>query len=374
MRGEVADGSAKLGYQPRVTTPPPMAELLAASPDVFPQALDPVSDGVRFLWLSREAFRQASFLDDRIITPNLRNETVHIGAADAAVEAAGLVERLGFIFHLGHVGSTLVSRLLGAHDSILSLREPGAFRTLAQVHAELSTPETLWSQAGFDRRLGVILRLWSRTYDPGQIAVVKATSVVSEMAASLMTRPSAPRALFITAAPEVHLATLLGGQNTHLEVRGYAPMRLRRLHRRLGRPVWRLPEMSPGETVAMGWACEMTALVAADRAAPGQGMWLDFDRFLSWPEAPLLAAFAHFGRQVSEAEARTILAGPDMNRYAKATEHPFDAATRRASLQESRQLFADEIGKGLAWLDRAAAEVPEVAVAMAATARSAEGG
>lgn len=368
-----ADAARKLRYQPRVTTPPPMADILAASPDVFPQAIDPITDAVRFLWLSRPAFEAASFLDDRIVTPQIRSETVHFAAAGAAADAAGLPERLGLIFHLGHVGSTLVSRLLGAHASVLSLREPGALRVLAQVHAELCTPETLWSQEDFDRRLGVILRLWSRTYDPGQLAVIKATSTVSEMAASLMTRPTRPGALFVTAAPEVHIATLLGGQNTHLEIRGYAPMRLRRLHRRLGRPLWRLPEMSPGETVAMGWACEMTALVAADDAAPNQARWLDFDRFLEWPEPPLLAAFAHLGREVSEAEARAILLGPDMGRYAKATEHPFDAAARRASLQESRQLYSAEIAKGLAWLDRAAAKVPEIAAARAAAARAAEG-
>jgi hypothetical protein len=351
-----------------------MAEILAASPDVFPQAFDPVGDSVRFLWLSRDAFQRASFLDDRILAPGMRHETIHFGPVHAAVAATGVAESLGYIFHLGHVGSTLVSRLLGGHASVLSLREPAAFRVLAQVHAELQTPETLLSASDFDIRLGDLLRLWSRTYEPGQLAVVKATSVCAEMAASLLARPSRPAALFVTAVPEVHLATLLGGQNTHLEVRGYAPMRLRRLHRRLGRSPWRLPEMSPGEMVAMGWACEMTALVAAEEAAPGQGQWLDFDRFLSWPEPPLLAAFAHFGRTVSDDEVRAILAGPDMGRYAKATEHPFDAATRRASLQESRQLFADEIRKGLAWLDRAAADTPEIAAAIAAATRAAEGG
>jgi hypothetical protein len=345
-----------------------MAQALAASPDVFPQQLDPVSEGVRFLWLSRAQFKAASFLDDRILQPGMRSETVQVSAVEAAVAQAGLPERIGFIFHLGHVGSTLVSRLLGASDEVLSLREPAALRTLAQLHAELSTPETLWSPETFEHRLGTMLRLWSRTYAPGQLAVVKATSTACEMAADLLGRDSRPRALFVIAQPQAYLATLLGGQNTHIEVRGYAPMRLRRLHRRLGRPVWRLPELSPGETIAMGWACEMTALMAAD---PAQAQWLDFDAFLAWPEPPLLEAFARFGREVSEEKARAILAGPDMGRYAKATEHPYDAGTRRAALREAEELFADEIGKGLAWLDTAAAEIPEIARAVGTAKRAA---
>lgn len=365
------DAGGKLRYQPRVTQPPSLAQALAASPDVFPQQVDPITEAVRFLWLSRAQFAASAFLDDRIIAPGMRSETVHFQPIEAGTAEAGLPERLGFIFHLGHVGSTLVSRLLGGDDSVLSLREPAALRTFAQIHAELSTPETLWSRETFERRLGVILKLWSRTYAPGQLAVVKATSTASEMAAELMVRDSRPRALLVISQPQAYLATLLGGQNAHLEVRGYAPMRLRRLHRRLGRPIWRLPELSPGETIAMGWACEMTALAAADAAAPGQGQWLDFDRFLTFPEPPLREAFAHLGRDVSEGTARAILAGPDMGRYAKATEHPYDAGTRRAARREAEEIFADEIGKGLAWLDAAAAEVPEIAAAVETAKRAA---
>jgi hypothetical protein len=343
-----------------------MAQALAASPDVFPQQVDPITEGVRFLWLSRAQFQAAPFLDDRILQPGMKNETVHFQAVEAAVAEAGLQERLGFVFHLGHVGSTLVSRLLGGDDGVLSLREPAALRTLAQLHAELSTPETLWSRETFDRRLGAMLRLWSRSYEPDQLAVIKATSTACEMSADLLTRESRPKGLFVIAQPRAYLATLLGGQNTHIEVRGYAPMRLRRLHRRLGRPIWRLPELSPGETIAMGWACEMTALLAAEAAAPGQAQWLDFDSFLTWPEPPLLSAFSHLGVQASEEKARAILAGPDMGRYAKAVEHPYDAGTRRTALREAEELFAAEIGKGLAWLEAASAEVPEIAAAIEA--------
>lgn len=349
-----------------------MAQALAASPDVFPQQVDPITEAVRFIWLSRAQFQAAAFLDDRVLQPGMRNDTVPFPAVEAAVAEIGLAERLGFIFHLGHVGSTLVSRLLGGDEGVLSLREPAALRTLAQLHAELGTPETLWSREVFDGRLGALLKLWSRTYAPGQLAVVKATSTACEMAADLMRRESRPPALFVIAQPQAYLATLLGGQNTHIEVRGYAPMRLRRLHRRLGRPLWRLPELSPGETVAMGWACEMTALMAAEAAAPGQGRWLDFDSFLTWPEPPLLAAFAHLDHEVSEEKVRAILTGPDMHRYAKAMDHPYDAGARRNALKESETLFAEEIGKGLAWLDKAAAEVPEIAAAVE-TARRAAG-
>ena len=80
-------------------------------------------------------------------------------------------------------------------------------------------------------------------------------------------------------------------------------------------------------------------------------------------------SFAHFGRDVSEEKARAILAGPDMGRYAKATEHPYDAGVRRAALKEAEELFGEEIRKGLAWLDKVAADVPEIAAAVEASRR-----
>ena len=48
-----------------------------------------------------------------------------------------------FIFHTGHVGSTLVSRLLDETGDVLSLREPLPLRTLADAMDVLTLPESL---------------------------------------------------------------------------------------------------------------------------------------------------------------------------------------------------------------------------------------
>ena len=53
-----------------------------------------------------------------------------------------------------------------------------------------------------------------------------------------------------------------------------------------------------------------------------------------------------------------------MTRYAKAPEHAYDADLRAAVLAEARQTAGAEIAKGMAWLERAAAEFPAIAAAL----------
>jgi len=60
------------------------------------------------------------------------------------------LRRLHFIFHAGHVGSTLLSRLLDEAEGVLSLREPLPLRTIAENFSE--------------PRLDLLLRLWERGF------------------------------------------------------------------------------------------------------------------------------------------------------------------------------------------------------------------
>ncbi|MGH6887638.1 MAG: hypothetical protein ACREHF_00310 [Rhizomicrobium sp.] len=330
----------------------PLSESLARSPELFPFALDLRNDTVTLLRFSRAEFENASFLDGRIVAPGRPGRTLRFADLAEAAEAAGLRERCDFIFHLGHVGSTLLSRLLGRHSAIFSLREPAILRTLAQMSG--GPPE---------RYLSVFLKLWSRTFEPNARALVKPTSFVSELAENILSRPCAPRALAMIVAPEAYLATILGGANAPAEARTLAPFRLARLEQRLSCR-WRLADMSEGETVALGWACEACALAAATEKAGERALIFDFEQFLADPEAGLARAFAHFGVAATPAAIAQIVSGPDMRSYSKAPEHAYDAALRRAVLDEGRREHGDEIRRGLRWLDRAAHEYPQLLQAL----------
>lgn len=342
-----------------------LSESLGRSPELFPHELNAGKDTMTFIRLRRADYDDASFLDARLLTPRTTGHTLPWGQVAAVIETANLAERCHFIFHIGHVGSTLLSRLMGAHPGAFALREPLLLRTFAQLEREPGAKPTAWSDADVETRLDGCLKLLSRTFDPRQRAVIKATSFVSELAGRLLSRPAAPKALMMYVSPESYLATILGGPNSRQEAKMLAPSRLHRLHQRLGRAVWRLESLSEGETLALGWACEMSALVQATHTADRRARGLNFDQFLARPAEALLTALHHFELDATPGEVTAILQGPTMRRYSKAPQYAYDAALRLEVLNEARAAHGAEIRKGLAWLDRAAAEFAPVGDAVA---------
>jgi hypothetical protein len=339
-----------------------LADHLRRSPEAYPHSWDQAADAVFFIRVAEADYARASFLDQRILGAQTPGEWMAWDRLAGLTQ--GLPERLGLIFHIGHVGSTLVSRLLGGVPEILALREPSPLRQLAQAKAELDQPESWFSEADYAARLDAWLKLWSRPFRPGQLPVVKATSFASECAGDILGRASKPSALMLYAKPEVYLAGILAGPNSRQEARVMAQGRLHRLRRRLGGAAWRLWEMSEGERIAMSWACEMTALKAGAGGHEGQVAWMDFDAFLAEPGAKLTSAFAHFGGGPSPAAIEALVTGPMMHQYSKAPEHAYDATLRSEVLASGVAESGGEIRKGMAWLERAAKDHPAIASAL----------
>ena len=332
-----------------------LADTLRSSPELFPHLLDAVGDTMRFIRLKRAEFEAASFLDERVLTPRTEISLVPWPAAAHAIEHAGLEEGCHYIFHIGHVGSTLLSRLLGDLPGAFTLREPLVLRTLAEVRGRTAPVPWAEDAATFEAHLGGCLKLLSRTFDRQQSAIVKVTSFVSEMAAELVARPAAPKAVLMYVSAESYLATIFGGPNSRREAALLTPSRLRRLHRRVGAHPWNATALSEGETLAMSWACEMAGLVAAAEVAGNRVLRLDFDRFLAAPERHLLAVCRHLDIPATAAQIGALTAGPLMQRYSKGPEHAYDAALRRDVLNHARALHGAEIRRGLGWLNRAGA-------------------
>ena len=337
-----------------------IAERLGRSPELFPLALNLPSDSVAFIHLNKSDYERASFLDARLLTPQTSCRALPWSQVAAAINEAQLIERCGFIFHIGHVGSTLLSRLMGAHAGVFSLREPALLRTFAQLSGESEAQPHQWNDSDFDARLTGCLKLLSRTFETRRLPLVKATSFVSEIATSLVSRASTPKAVMLFVSPESYMATILGGPNSRQEAKVLAPSRLRRLHRYIGAEAWQLPLLSEGEVLALSWACEMSALARATISGGGRILRVNFDQFLANPGPLLSAVLCHFDIEATANEVRAIIEGPDMRRYSKAPEHAYDAALRRDVLDTARALHGAEIRRGLAWLDRAAEQYPAV--------------
>ena len=136
-----------------------------ASPRWFPHYYDAASDSVLIVERSEEEYRAASFLDDRSLSPQTARHLVPWSQIAGAVPADARRD-LNFIFHIGHVGSTLISRLLGELPQVFALREPVILRDVAERLAERGLPEALWPAESVPKRLDVVTALLSRTWRP----------------------------------------------------------------------------------------------------------------------------------------------------------------------------------------------------------------
>ena len=333
----------------------------AKDASLFPHLADLQKEQVLLSTMSEAAFRQASFLDQRIFTPDLQRQVV--SWADVASVPLANLPKPQYIFHIGHVGSTLISRLLGEIDSILALREPAILRQLADVRIN-NPAEIGWTGDEHAKRLDQVEQWLSRTFHPDQRVMIKASSFVSPLAHDLLA--GSGTALFLFASRERYLQTILAGDASKQEAAALAELRLKRLEQHLGQPVGTMEQLTLAQTSALGWLCEMVTLCDAQKRCPDADiMWMDFDHFLNQPAGELQSAADHFGRSLPLDQAEMLVSGPIMTSYSKAPEYDYSASLREELLAEAGKIHADDIWQTLLWIDQLARQHPKVAAAIA---------
>lgn len=329
---------------------PPAAEDVWRDARWLAQALDPNAGLLRVVEMTAAAYREASFLDDRYLQQP-RNAHLLNWQEVAAARPEQARSDARWIFHIGHAGSTLVARMLGELGGVLAVREPRALRDLTFFPVEIRSP-----------LVPTLRALMSRAFAAEQIALVKATSLVSEIAAELV--PPGGRALMMYAGARNHVANILAGQNSRKETAMLADSRRTRMDGRVtGLDEWRTSE---AHLAAAAWACEMTSLEqAAERMTDRRLHWLDFDAMLGSVEGSLSDVAAFFGFAALPARIREVADGPLLRRYSKALDHEYSPAVRLMLREQAGRDFGADIDSALAMLSRAAETSPLLARALA---------
>lgn len=312
------------------------------------QALDPAAGLVRLVAMDRDSYRAASFLDDRLMQQALDMQIVPWPDVEAAIER-DLRTDARWIFHIGHVGSTLVSRLIGELDWVLAIREPRLLRDVA-----ISPPEVR------GRYVAAIPKLMSRTFAEKEATCVKATSFASEIAAQLV--PSGERALLIYARPSNYIASILAGGNSVKELHALAEYRRQRL---MSRAIEFPEPRTDADRAAVAWACEFTTLEAAAKAMPDRKIdWADFDAMLRNMPAELGRVARFFGFEATDDQLAAIVAGPLMQRYSKDLNYEYSPNLREQLIEQEKRLQGRDIDAALAMLRSASEESPLLAQAL----------
>jgi hypothetical protein len=341
---------------------------LSASPDVYLQKVVLARDAALLVQLSESAYRAASFLDDRILAPGIKGSWASLRDVRAAAAAIGERKPLHFIFHTGHVGSTLLSRLLDESGCVLSLREPLPLRTLADARDMLDLPESLLSPRDFDDLEQALLNLWSRGYRNTHSVVLKATSSACRIAARLLQRQDRAHGVYLNLAAEPYLATLLAGENAGIDLRGHGPVRIRQLQARIQTPLPQLHALSLGELAAMSWLAETWNQYDVVARLGARIMALDFDELLADIAGGVSRVAAHLQLPIESRWLADIARSPVLTRYSKSPDFEYSPQVRAELLRQSRQSDAAQISAGLRWIENLARSQPAVAAILNSTA------
>lgn len=273
---------------------------------------------------TREDVARSSFLDDRALRPGMGGWRVPLGLLlDHLANVPAPAPAPGWLFHMGHVGSTAVSRALDLHAGLVGLREP--LPLLALAH-ERQHPD-------FDRWLQVTRSALARRWPGVHYVVVKPTSVVTVLAPALLAGPQV-RGVLLWSRLDTWLASHL--REPALVASVIATARVRGVD----------PAMLPGtpcDALAVLWWHEQRRWQALSDATPGRLIALEFD-----PRAPDVArlasrAGAHLGLPLGDDfEARVAASGLG-TRDAKQPGQAFDPASHVRDLERSRSLHAPAI-------------------------------
>jgi hypothetical protein len=335
----------------------PFLEGLRHSPDYFLQNLDFVNRRGLVVHVNQEIYRQAAFLDDRMFASDTQGAWFPL---DTLLQStAGLPARPAhYLFHIGHCGSTLLSRLLGELPGCFALREPLAFLALAMTRRELESPDSYLDTQKWQDLFEMVIGLQARCYTDSDTALIKSTSVAGNLLPPVLAAQPGSRALLLYIDLEPWLATMLRAPGTRESVRAFAGAWLADFRRLTGDTDIQLHALDDVRQAVIGWASMLLGFTRVAAADPDRTHWLNFDRFLNRPALHCEQLTEFLTLPANHKQIETLTAGPVMRHYAKDPRQDFNTALRTRELSEAGQRFETEIRAGLRWFEELTHRIP----------------
>jgi len=342
------------GSNPDTSDPGGPLREIASSPAWFLRDVDPIADKAVLSPMDESSYRASIFLDNRIKRAGSRDLAVDLEALLELATRSGMSRRpVHYLFHIGHCGSTLLSRLLGDCDGLMALREPPVLMGLSRSLRRLQEPGFPIAPERWETLFELSLCCLGRTWKPGQTALVKPTSHAGNLIPRLLTFTGEERAVMLYVGLETYLTAMLRPEMRRETLLFARDFRIGDFNRLIPGSPDSADGFSPGQLAAMSWllhAREM-ALALDDPSLGGRIRTLDFDRFLASPETTLDDVFDFLGQQPGSDLLADILAR-HRGHSAKDPQRPFDAGWRQEELTAARQTYAADIETGLAWAEQ----------------------
>ncbi|MGH8397146.1 MAG: hypothetical protein ACRETA_02725 [Gammaproteobacteria bacterium] len=331
---------------------------LQDNPDFLLQNLDFQNQSGLIVKIDERAYRQASFLDERVFSTDTQGAWFPFQTLLEATTGLTIQKAPHFIFHIGHCGSTLISRLLGELPETFSLREPIAPLALAVIRREMGADNAPLDMETWRRLFAMSLTSLSRTYNINDRPIIKLTSAAGNLLEPVLQANAASKALLLYVDLETWLAIMLRAEATRENLHAYSGVWLKDFQRLTGRDDIQLQALDDTRQAVISWLTMMLSFQLADKRYPGRTQWLNFDDFLLHTTEHLASISEFFGLQLSTQQSQELPSSPLLRSYSKIPTQAFNPGLRTQELQEAQTQFHDEIQKGLRWAEELCRDTP----------------
>ena len=341
-------------------SPEVLIDALVADPSLLLQNIDLVGGGSMFVRITEEIYKASMFLDNRL---QVKNPQTHITNLWPLAELVGkrIPEQapLNFVFHVGHCGSTMMSRMLEDLGGVLALREPLPLRWLAGAARELNTPLAQLDEDRYLQLQTLLLRLYARTYRNSDTALIKATSDCSFIADRLLATHPSNKAVLLYVSLDTFLTGMLRSDLRRQETLQFSQSRLHDLHSVIGAEHIRLFELDVAQKTAVSWLANVALLhKLTEQKSAEQCLFMNFETFLSEP-VPFFKKMTEFLQMdVGDKQIEQVVFGPIIQAYSKDPNFPYNPAARAAELNEARQKYGEEIKAAYDWANQICERFP----------------
>jgi hypothetical protein len=336
-----------------------MPHALLREPEFLPFRFEAEPARALFVRLDAQQRAAAAFLDQRALPAQAEGAWLpwaDVVAQQPAIDADSAV--VDAVFHIGHCGSTLLSRLLECWPEIEALREPLPLRTIA---AHWDAPEAAVAREA----LPVLLGYWRRPLPPRSRVAIKATSGCNRLIEPMLRDAGLGRALLLDIPLEPYLATLLKADTSLRDAVAAAAERLGVLATHgIADAMAHTDTADPVVACALGWLAEQVRFSALTQGREGaRVLRVDFEDLLATPVDTLHGIAAHLA--LDPAGVARALQAPAWGRYSKAEEHGYSREDRAHDLALSRRRFGGAIAAGRAAVERVLAHSPTLSAGLA---------
>jgi len=326
---------------------------LLLSPAMFLRDVDPLRGTAVFTPMSEESYRASSFLDNRIVRAGERDVMADLDDLVDLASSLSLERRvIHYLFHVGHCGSTLLSRVLGERPCYLALREPPLLMGLSRSVRSLGRPGFPIPPERWESLRDLSLLTLGKTWRADQTALVKPTSQAGNLIPILMRHTDRERAVMLYTDLEAYLAAMLR-PHTRRETRLFArDFRTREFAGLVPGAPQTSDAYDDGPLAAMSWLMHTREMAAAldDPAIGPRCMLLHFDTWLSDPRGVTSQVCEFLGPALTADEMDRLDGLPLLSASAKTPGQPFSGEDRRRELAASRNDNAADIAAGLEWV------------------------